>query len=360
MRNILLFFLFCPTLFSCQNTGDVKGESIPPYAIYLNKQDPAKVIAFTSQLLEEQVNSSLFYLRAKAYYDLHAYKKAYLDINKALEIVPSDLDYLFLSAQIKFNLELYQEALEDAHIVESAGVHRLSLWNLLAQIHLFLHRPALVQFYIQKSNKEGISNEYYKIQMANSRLAFMDSLSFDKRYFVLSDEEGKDPLLHRLQLESNMLSMPAIMFQSAILTEMKKYPLDPHLLRIWARFLVKIGKHELADQVYQQVNVQFVDNFKFRFELAQFYMRIRNYPKALAVLETIPLNFLQFNEVLWLKSLLWGYMGNKTANLAVLDSGIQLFSRDYRFLGAKNRLLGKKIDSTQVMQDSLSNVPREF
>jgi tetratricopeptide (TPR) repeat protein len=354
--GILLFAAF--SLFSCDTNVDSKGENMPPAEAYLVKQDPVKVIAYTSQLVEDQHNSSLYYLRAKAYYDLHAYQKAYIDINKAIEMVPSDLDYLNLSAKIKFNLEMYQEALKDAHVIESARKENLEIFQLLAQIHLFLNQPALVRVYVRKAQKLKLPLNAYFDLLAFSRLSELDSLSFQKRYFNLNLQEIQDPLLNRLNIESKFHLIPAIQFQAMILTEMKRYPLDPHLLRIWARFLGKLGKNALAEQVYRKVNEQFVDNFHVKLEWAQFYMKVRNYPNAMRILKQIPFRSDVYKEVLWQKSLILGFMGNKSANLAVLDSGILFFPKDPRFLMLKDRLTGKRVDSLQISLDSIPEVRR--
>ena len=356
--GILLFVAF--SLLSCETSVDSKGESMPPANAYLTQQDPIKVIAFTSQLLEDQQNSSLYYLRAKAYYELHAYQKAYIDINKAIEIVPSDLDYLNLSAKIKFNLEMYQEALKDAHVVESARKENLENFQLLAQIHLFLHQPALVRLYLRKAQKLKLPSNVYSNLIVYARLSQLDSLTFQKRYFSLNPQELKDPLLNRLKIESSIHLMSAIQFQTMILTEMKKFPLDPHLLRMWARFLGKLGKNGLAEQVYRKVDEQFVDNFNVKLEWALFYTKVRNYPGALRILSQIPVRSFVYKEVLWQKSLIYGFMGNKSANLAALDSGIQLFAKDLRFIMLKDRVTGKRVDSLQSPLDSIPEVRREF
>jgi tetratricopeptide (TPR) repeat protein len=354
---IWLAFLFV----ACDTNVDSKGEDLPPAEAYLAKQDPIKVISFTSQLLEDQPNSTLFYLRAKAYFDLHAYQKAYFDINKAIENNPRDLEYLGLSAKIKLNLELYQEALKDAQLVESAKKENLEIFELLTQIHLFLHQPALVRFYVRKAQKLNLPTSSYANLQAYSRLSQLDSLTFSKRYFsLISPSEKQDPMLDRLSIESKFHTMPAIQFQTLLLGQMKKYPLDPHLLRIWARFLGRLGKNALAEQVYKKVDEQFVDNFPLKIEWAQWYVKVRNYPNALRVLAEIPSNSLIYKEVLWQKSMIYGYMGNKSANLAVLDSGIKLFVKDTRFIGAKDRLTGKIVDSLQIPVDSILNVGREF
>ncbi len=360
MKNIGILLLGFFALFSCETNVDSKGEKMPPATAYLSQQDPIKVIAFLSQLLEDQQSASLYYLRAKAYYDLHVYQKAYVDINKAIENVPSDLDYLFLSAKIKFNLELYQEALKDAHVVESAKKENVDIFRLLAKIHLFLHQPALVHIYIRKAQMLKMSSDANVSLQAFSRLSQLDSLTFEKRYFTLNPQELQDPLLHRLNIESKFSLMPAIQYQALVLAEIKKYPLDPHLLRIWARFLGKLGKNALAEQVYKKVDEQFVDNFQLKLEWAQFYMKVRNYPSALGILSQIPVSSLVFKEVLWHKSLIYGYMGNKVANLSVLDSGIQFFNQDIRFRMSKDRLTGKRADSLQIPLDSIPEGRREF
>lgn len=360
MKNIGILLLGMFALFSCETNVDSKGEKMPPATAYVSQQDPLKVIAFTSQLLEDQQSASLYYLRAKAYFDLHAYQKAYVDMNKAIEYVPSDLDYLYLSAKIKFNLELYEEALKDAHVVESAKKENVEIFRLLAQIHLFMHQPALVRFYVRKAQKLKIPSEAYVRLQALARLSQLDSLTFQKRYFTLNPQELKDPLMDRLNIESKHHIMPAIQFQALILSEMKKYPLDPHLLRIWARFLGKLGKNALAEQVYRKVDELFVDNFQLKLEWAQFYVKLRNYPMALRILAQIPVDSFVFRESLWQKSLIYSYMGNKAANLAVLDSGIRYFIKDARFSMSKDRLLGKRSDSLQISLDSIPEVQRDF
>ena len=131
IKRFLLFLFISIILFSCEKAQDTKGETIPPLQDFAKSQNPTVIVSYLSNLLENQDGANLYYLRAKAYFDLRAYQKAEDDIEIALSKVPGDIDYLLLSAQVKSKLGLIDEAIEDAKLVESSGLASTKLYILL-------------------------------------------------------------------------------------------------------------------------------------------------------------------------------------------------------------------------------------
>jgi predicted Zn-dependent protease len=348
-RYRVLIVLFSLFLCSCEPSADQRGETIPPKSAYSQIQRPSLVVSYMTQLLRENESAHLYYLRAKAYFQLRDYAHAENDIERSLEKSPGDVDYLLLSSQIKCQLGWYSQALEEAKALESSGNNSPALYLVLSEIYIASNSKRLASNYLQQAVSQGIAVVDKPYASYLQKLVRGDSL------LAMQSIQQKDlvhPKLSSAYFRYQLPRMAKISYQNLILVELKKYPFDPYLLLNWGRFLSQIGLYERAEKVYLHTLPLLPKNPFVVLELGQFYVRIGNNKKALVYLNQVPRQSGGYRDALFNQALVYLNMGEKSRSLAVLDSGRLLFKADGRFVQMRDRLLGKRIDSTLLSVDS--------
>lgn len=353
INKILILVTVLFVLIACEKAQDTKGETIPPNAVFLKSQRPELIVAYLTNLLESQDGANLYYLRSKAYFDLRAYQKAQVDIEKALNQVPGDVDYLLLSAQIKKQLGLYTEGLEDAKLVESSGITSAKLYQTLAELFFATHEKKVGLMYIRKLEKAGVPK---------SELAYVD---FMKQQFR-SDSLGayqritvgniQHPDLAHAFFSYQIGRNSNLTYQKQILGELKKFPLDPYLMFSWGQFLVHMGHFTQAEKVFLQSITWMPMHANMRLQVARFYIDQKRYDLAERTLAPILSNTLFARDILYMKVLLAINRGEKTKSISLLDSIRKIYAGDVRFTQLHERLVGKKTDSLNLKQDSLQQI----
>ncbi len=347
----LVFVLF--TLFACDKAQDTKGETIPLPVVFQQSQKPELIVAYLTNLLENQDGANLYYLRAKAFFDMRAYQKAQSDIEQALSQVPGDVDYLLLSSQIKGQIGLNEEAIEDARLVESSGMASSKLFEILASLSLAIHDKKLGYFYLRKLEKAGIpasERVYFEFLKRQFRLDSLGALQAVK----LSDISHPD--LAHAYFSNQIGRIPNITYQKQILTEIKKYPLDPYLMLSWGHFLVHVGQFVQAEKVLKQSLAWLPKHDGVRIDVARFYLNRKNYDLADLTLAPIVSNANVARDVQYLKVLVALNRGEKTKSIKLLDSMKKVYASDGRFSLLYDRLVGKKPDSVQTTLDSTQQI----
>jgi tetratricopeptide (TPR) repeat protein len=346
------FLFFCGILLvvhSCEKTQDTKGETIPPQFIFQKTQKPEIIVAYLSKLLESQDGANLYYLRAKAYFDMRAYLKAQFDIEQALKKIPGDVDFLLLSSQIKGQLGLIPEAIEDAKLVESSGLSAAKLFLVLADLHLLNHEKRLGYSYILKVQQVGIPKSEEVYCKFLSRIFRSDSLGALQS---ISNNNRQHPDLSHAYYFYQIGHLSDIAYQKSILAELKKYPMDPYLMWAWGNFLVHVDQNKQAEKVYKQVVAWLPQHPKVRLQLARFYIDRKQYDSANKQLDIIGPNSVEIKEALYLRALLQMNAGQKSKSIALLDSVRKIYTKDARFNALYDRIVGKKVDSVSVKKDS--------
>lgn len=336
-------------LCSCEPSADQRGEIIPPKLAHSQTQRPSLVVSYMTQLLSENENPHLYYLRAKSYFQLRDYVHAENDIERSLEKSPGDVDYLLLSSQIKCQLGWYSQALEEAKALESSGNNSSALFLVLSEIYLASNSKRVAANYLQQAVAQGIpvvdkSHGFYlqKLVRGDSLLALQ---SIQKNDLV-------HPKLSSAYFSYQLPRMAHLAYQNLILAELKKYPFDPYLLLNWGRFLSQIGQYERAEKVYLHLLPLLPKNPFVVLEIGQFYVRMGNNKKALVYFSQVPRQSGGYRDALFNQALAYQNMGEKSRSLAVLDSGRLLFKADTRFVQMRDRLLGRRLDSTLLAVDS--------
>lgn len=353
MSKLIFYLLACFLFFECSSNEDTKGEIIPPLDLYHQVHNPLKNISYLTSLMESQDGANLFYLRSKAYAQMHDYKKAWMDIKIAIHKLPNDLDYLLLSAQIKYNLELFNEALSDAKIVESSGIESPELWILFTEINIKLKKPKVANFYLSKLKILGFpksENSYINYLTA---IVSRDSLIAKVGQYVDFNQKELHPKLMRQYYETELNGFSKFKYQTLLLKSLKSFPSDPHLIRCWARFLHMVGQKNKAENVYLKSIDFFLTNSNLYFEIGQFYFQSKKLDNAISFFNLISNRSPLYKEALFLKSICFLNVGNRTKSMALLDSGIQYFPQDLKFRGLKYRLSHVNSDSLISQNDSL-------
>lgn len=336
-------------LYSCGPSSDQRGEIIPPKSVYKQTQNPSLIVSYLTQLLRENEGAHVYYLRAKAYFQLRDYVHAHADILQALEKTPSDVDYLLLSAQIKSQLGWYSLALEDAKALESTGYTSSMMYLTLSEIYFASHANRLATNYLRQAIAYGVpisESKFAKFLTLKSR---GDSLLALQSIQLADLNHGS---LSRAYFSYQLPRMSHIGYQKLILSELKKYPFDPYLLLNWGRFLVQLHQYARAEKVYMQTLKQLPQNPALFVEIGEFYARVGNFQKALAYLNQVPRQSGVYREALYNQVLVYLNMGQKSRSLAILDTARRQFDTDIRFMQLRDRLLGKRLDSTVITVDS--------
>ncbi len=352
-NRIVILFIASLLFFACQKEQDTKGETIPPTAIFQKAQKPELIVAYLTNLLENQDGANLYYLRAKAYFDMRAYQKAEADIEQALNQIPGDVNFLLLSAQIKAHVGLIAEAIEDAKLVESSGLASSKLYEILSELYLANHEKKLGYLYLKKLDKAGIPEsgkmfmEFLRRNYHSDSLGALQSIRF---------VDVQHPDLGHAYFSYQLGHIPNIVYQKQILGELKKYPLDPYLMFSWGQFLVHVGQFGQAEKVFKQSIAWLPQHVGMRLQLAYFYLDRKQYDLIEQTLAPILSNVLVVRDVLYLKVLVALNRGEKTKSIALLDSIRKVYVNDGRFSVLHAQLVGKKTDSVNTMLDSTQQI----
>ncbi|MDU0808121.1 tetratricopeptide repeat protein [Aquirufa regiilacus] len=350
-----LIFLVGISLFfvACEKEQDTKGETIPPAAIFQKSQKPELIVAYLTNLLENQDGANLYYLRSKAYFDLRAYQKAEIDIEKALSQVPGDVDYLLLSALIKRQLGMFSEAIEDAKLVESSGITSAKLFQILADLHFAIHEKKLGFLYIRKLEKAGLPKSERPYVDFMKRQFRSDSLG---AYQAVRLVDIQHPDLAHAYFAYQIGRISNLNYQKQILGELKKFPLDPYLMFSWGQFLVHMGQYGQAEKVFKQSIAWMPQQAFVRLYVARYYLERNQYDLVDNILSPIQSSGLFARDVLYLKVLGTLNRGQKSKSISLLDSIRKVYATDGRFTILYDRLVGKKTDSVNSTLDSTQQI----
>jgi predicted Zn-dependent protease len=336
-------------LSACGPSTDQRGEIIPPKSVYKLPQRPEIIVSYITQLLKDSDGAQLYYLRAKAYYQLRDYVHAAPDIQKALAKSPGDEDYLLLSAQVNNQLGRFSQALEESKSLEMAGFSSPALFLELSELYLASNAKRLAASYLQKAKLAGIPSTEKAYADYLGRMISGDSL---QALLLITPKDLNHQMLSRTYFAYQLPKMSHLMYQKSILAELKKYPFDPYLLLNWGRFLVQLQQYDRAEKVFLNVLLKLPQNPVLILEVGEFYMRLGNYKQALSYLDQIPRQSGLYQDAMYNRALAYLNSGQKSRTIAILDSGQREFVSDQRFIQMRDRLLGKRLDSTASKVDS--------
>lgn len=353
IKNFLFLLGISFFLLSCEKAQDTKGETIPPALVFQKSQRPEIIVAYLTKLLENQDGSNLYYLRAKAFFEMRNYQKAQEDIEQALKQVPGDVDYLLLSAQIKGQIGTIAAGIEDAKLVESSGLASAKLYMVLAELYFSNHEKRRGYSYLIKVQQVGIPKSEKPIFYFLARQFRSDSLGALQS---LGTADCQYANLANAYYHYQIGRIPNIQYQKQILAELKKYPMDPYLMHAWGDFLVHVGQFIQAEKVYKQVETWLPQHPGMHLRFAQFYMNRGQFDLAKDQLIKIPSGSFEIRDALYSRAIIQLNVGQKSASIALLDSARKIYISDGRFTALYDRLVGKRIDSNQISQDTAQQI----
>ena len=356
MKNIFYLLFITIVFFSCENQPEKKGDVIPPSSVIKNPINPVKSLKYLSALIEEDESPQLYYLRSKAYFDLHEYVKASEDIEKAMKGGSDDVDYLFLSASIKYHLEMYDAALQELKLVSNSDFDAEAINQLFIQIYLAKNEVKKAKFYLSKMNVGNINQSkdlFFHRLMSGDSLRIIDELNQSASFI-------EAPIfVTRFYFQNYRPNKFDVKYQFKLLQVLRKYPSDPHLMRFWARFLFSINQIDRSEKVYTQVEKLLPKNPFLALEIGEFYFRLRNYTKAMDYFSEVLPNTLAYPKALVYKSVCLIYKGDKLRGLQVLDSLKQNYPSETNLLKIFSRYTKHQMEPLSSNTDSLANTTNQ-
>jgi tetratricopeptide (TPR) repeat protein len=327
VKNILLV-LFIVFFSSCDSTSEKKGDIIPPFNVLEHPVNAQKSIQFLSTLIESDASSNLYFLRAKEYLKVRDYLKAQKDILRALKGGATDTDYVFLSAEIHYHLEMYDLALEDLKLIANTNQDIVAINVLFVQIYLAKNDLRKAKYHFQKLKTLGFEVGQPLVYQLMDQMILNESMNWINDLSMIRQISDQHNFVQQLYFQHTFSFKKAEIYQNELLSTMKKYPSDPHLMRFWAKFLSSMNKVDRAEKVYLQVQNLLPNNSNLTFELGDFYFKSRNYPKALSYYAQIPKTESIFAKALLMKAICLTYVGRRMESLSALDSVRKSYSTD--------------------------------
>jgi tetratricopeptide (TPR) repeat protein len=360
VKKNIFYLVVTVLLFSCENTPETKGDLIPPIKVIDNPINYSKSINYLTALLEDNEKPAWYFLRAKAYFELHDYLKALQDINKALKGGSADLDYIYLSASIKYNLEWYDSALEDLNVLSRMDFDPIPINLLFVQIYLAKNDFRRARFFLSKLDTFGFSKNNSLLSRVLHRRCMGDTIELaNDLNFILRIEDQHD-LVVRTYFEYFKPKIYTDEFTQKIILAIKKYPFDPHLMRFWARFSNSIFRFDRAEKVYIQLEKLLPQNPLLLFEIGEFYFKIRNYRQAFVYFSKISSSSNNYSQALLMKAICLLYLGNRDQSLMLLDSARMVSPKDgnlvKRYYSFTSHIWARnKSNNDSLIREKLSN-----
>jgi len=350
VKNIFRLLFLSIVCFSCDNKPENKGDIIPPYSVLKNPINTSKTLEYLTALIEENESNQLYYLRAKVFFELHEYTKAYKDIQKAIKGGSDDLDFIFLSALIKYHLEWYDDALQDLTLFSTSNFNSDLVNQLLVQIYLAKNDFKKANYFLSKMN---VKNSQKREDILLSKICFGDINSVLVELNSLPSFTEESIFLTRFYFQNYKPNKLDYNYQYKLLEVLKLHPSDPHLMRFWARFLSSVKKIERAEKVYLQVEKMFPKNPIFPAEIGEFYFNLKKYIKARDYFTKVPRNSSSHPKALFYKSVILIYYAEKEQGLKVLDSLKILYPNEIYLLNIFGRYTKNQLPSNYKKADSL-------
>ncbi len=232
-------------LAACQNG---EGPETPPRVQY---QDPA-IASVSEQIRQNPDRSDLYYARAELYYNNDGYDEAIEDLNKALAIDSTNVDYLHLLADVY--LDYFRSRLALQTMKKAAGLYpdRIPTLLKLSEFQLILkqHKESLktVDQVLQQSpqNAEG----YFMLGMNFKEMGDTSRAINSFQQSVELDPEIIDAWINLGQLQAAKGNQIALQyFESAQAID----PDNMEVLHAKADYYADLGELSKAVDTYRQM-----------------------------------------------------------------------------------------------------------
>ena len=134
MRYIYLFVLVASVLFSCERYS--RDQIVESGEL----QDAEKVLEYLNDIIDrDKNNAQVYYKRAQVYLNIGDYRRAGIDVQKALTLKSTDPDYYLLKSSIFDKRNNAEESIAAALQAEQRGLRNYELYRLMAVNYLKLN-----------------------------------------------------------------------------------------------------------------------------------------------------------------------------------------------------------------------------
>jgi tetratricopeptide (TPR) repeat protein len=271
----ILTILFIISILSCQRLSKDKIVNTQQ----LNESE--EVISYLTNLIEEnQNNAQIYYKRGQVYFDLDDYRRAGIDIQKALELKPDNPDYYLLQSKIKEKKDDSKGAIFSALQAEQRGLRNYDLYRIMAVNYLKLDEIEDAKKSIQRLLDFNSSGESYSLQ-GDIFLQMNDTVTSVNSY--------KKAIELQRELPSPYLSLYKI-YQTKRQNEMAEQYIDSYLNimpynkefnLLKARLLFLRNEYDSALILYKRFEFTIANNKELLTEVGNVYYKLLKYDSSL-------------------------------------------------------------------------------
>lgn len=350
-----LFWVLIVSLISCKQEVGQKGAEIPSSEVYQSPLNYQKQIAYLSSLINENEQPQLLFYRARAYFNTHQYLLAKKDLDQLFNQTNDiNQEYMLLHAWVSLKLGEHDKALE---LLKLSPFYKNNTIEFL---------PLFFELYGEKRMLNPLKNTFNQLKIhLKSSTDFMQVASF----LLLGDTLGlrsffaknqlknyNDDFVNKAYLNYAFESAPPIIYQKTCLELLNMYPFDGYYLSYWAKFLVKMGKINQAEKVFEKSIQLLPNNQDLEFAFGKFYFQSRNYDKALDFFSKIQNSHPSYQEAQYQRSVCLLFLGKKLEAKSIIDSLSVRYTFSNQWVKRFYSNFLRKNDSTSIAQDSLSNL----
>jgi tetratricopeptide (TPR) repeat protein len=258
--------------------------------LYLDPPDYSEALKDINIALKINDNNDLyFYKKAKIFFfkanyqnqNVDMYKKALEEINIAILIQPTDLNYYFLRGDIKIGLDLREGALLDFEFISLVHKDNISLYQRISSLKFELGYTEEALEYLEKALKIAPNNIDILIQKAEIhriKKDFENALQ-DLKKVITIDEENLEALLLLSNIENIVENYKESLYYSNKILNIddKNYALYIEL----GYSYMKLEQFDLAlENLSKAITIDSSDHTGVLYK-AQVYEKMEDYQKAL-------------------------------------------------------------------------------
>lgn len=299
------------------------------------------ILVYLDELIKkDKTNYQIFFQRAKIYYDLKQYKKALEDIQKSLELNPTNEASYLLLAQVYQNQSSIKKSIGAALQAEQRGFRNYELYKLLALNYLKMGDAENAEKSIDRLLDFNLTAENLSLK-GDIYLELKDTTNAVKSYVSALKLNNQTSRPYRSIYSIYEISRPDYAEEFLDLY-LKVNPDYSSFLVLKGEMLLKRNEYDSAINYFTLANYKAFKDFQLLNKVASAYYNLENYDTA----------FIEVNESLKLDS-----VNNRDAKLLAARSLDKL--RDYNLAKVYYEAIVKS-DSTDVIAlDELDKLNRK-
>lgn len=274
MSKKLLILSFIIVFASCSRYS--KHEIIEADAASNSRE----VLAYLEELIEDDGESyQVYFQRAKIYYELKDYQEALLDVQKSLELSPTDQESYLLLGQVYKEQGKTEESINAALQAEQRGFRNYELYKLLALNYLSLNEIDNAERSIDRLLEFNLTGENLSLK-GDIYLELKDSVTAVKSYLeaIKLDRGLARPYLSLYSIHEKKNAAYAESFVDQYL---EISPNSSNFLLLKANELRKREAYDSALALYLVADYQAFESPDLFNDVSNLYYKLTNYDTAL-------------------------------------------------------------------------------